>query len=41
VKVPVWPTVVNAEDLERPNEKMVSLGFLAQPVDLTGVIVSE
>lgn len=41
VKVPVWPTIVNAEDLERPNEKMVSLGFLAQPVDLAGVIVSE
>ena len=41
VKVPVWPTVVNPEDLERPNEKMVALGFLPEPVDLTDVIVSE
>jgi len=38
VKVPVWPTVVKPEDLQRPNEKMVQLGFLAQPVKLDGVI---
>lgn len=38
VKVPVWPTEVKPQDLERPNEKMVNLGFLAQPVDLAGVI---
>ncbi len=38
VKVPVWPTVVRLEDLERPNEKMVALGFLAEPVNLDGVI---
>lgn len=41
VKVPVWPTVVNLEDLERPNEKMVKLGFLAEPVKLDGVILSN
>ncbi|QBE49743.1 ABC transporter substrate-binding protein [Leucobacter triazinivorans] len=39
VKTPVWPLVVNPEDLERPNEKMVALGFLPQPVDLDGVIL--
>ncbi len=38
VKVPVWPTEVLPEDLERPNEKMVKLGFLPQPVELDGVI---
>ena len=38
VKVPVWPTEVRPEDLERPDEKMVALGFLAKPVDLDGVI---
>lgn len=38
VKVPIWPTEVLPEDLERPNEKMVKLGFLAKPVDLDGVI---
>lgn len=38
VKVPVWPTEVAQEDLERPNEKMVALGFLAEPVALDGVI---
>ena len=41
VKVPIWPTVVNPEDLERPNEKMVALGFLPKPVALDGVILSE
>ncbi|MFK4731389.1 ABC transporter substrate-binding protein [Agromyces mediolanus] len=40
VKVPVWPAEVKPEDLERPNEKMVELGFLAKPVDLDGVIVA-
>ena len=39
VKLPVWPTEVLPEDLERPNEKMVQLGFLPQPVDLTDVIL--
>lgn len=38
VKTPIWPTEVKPEDLERPNEKMVALGFLPQPVDLDGVI---
>ena len=41
VKVPIWPTVVLPEDLERPNEKMVRLGFLPKAVDLDGVIISE
>lgn len=40
VKVPVWPTVVKPEDLQRPDDKMVQLGFLAQPVKLDGVIYS-
>lgn len=39
VKLPVWPTEVLLADLERPNEKMVKLGFLAEPVDLTDVIL--
>lgn len=39
VKVPIWPTVVNFEDIDRPNQKMVKLGFLAKPVDLDGVIL--
>jgi ABC-type nitrate/sulfonate/bicarbonate transport system substrate-binding protein len=39
-KVPFWPAEVKPEDLERPNEKMVDLGFLAAPVDLDGVIVT-
>lgn len=33
-----WPSEVRSEDLERVNEKMASLGFLSQPVDLDGVI---
>ena len=41
VKVPVWPAAVLSEDLERPNEKMAALGFLAAPLDLDGVIVSD
>lgn len=39
VKVPVWPTEVRTQDLEVPMNKMVKLGFLAQPVDLNGVIL--
>lgn len=38
VKVPVWPTAVKLEDLQRPNDKMVALGFLQKPVQLDGVI---
>ncbi|SJM52919.1 ABC transporter substrate-binding protein [Gulosibacter sp. 10] len=38
VKVPVWPTEVLPENLETPNEKMVNLGFLPEPVDLDDVI---
>lgn len=38
VKLPVWPTEVRFEDIDRPNQKMVALGFLAEPVDLDGVI---
>lgn len=41
VKVPVWPAEVRLEDLERPNQKMVKLGFLPKPVDLDGVILTE
>lgn len=41
VKLPVWPTEVVIEDLNRPNEKMVKLGFLAKPVDLDGVILKD
>ncbi|GAA4478033.1 ABC transporter substrate-binding protein [Microbacterium panaciterrae] len=41
VKVPVWPTTVAEEDLQRPDDKMVTLGFLTKPVDLTGVILSK
>lgn len=40
VKVPIWPTEVLLEDLERPNSKMVDLGFLSSPVDLTDVILA-
>ncbi|WP_090150215.1 ABC transporter substrate-binding protein [Leucobacter sp. L43] len=39
VKTPIWPSEVLPEDLERPNEKMVQLGFLPTPVDLDGVIL--
>ncbi|UOQ61247.1 ABC transporter substrate-binding protein [Leucobacter rhizosphaerae] len=39
VKLPVWPAEVLPIDLERPNEKMVALGFLTAPVDLSGVIL--
>ena len=39
VKLPVWPAEVLLEDLDRPNQKMVKLGFLAAPVDLDGVIL--
>lgn len=34
-----WPEKLNIADLERANEKMVKLGFLAQPVNLDGVIL--
>ncbi|MFF5625797.1 ABC transporter substrate-binding protein [Microbacterium sp. NPDC012755] len=40
VKVPYWPLAVLPEELERVNDKLVALGFLAQPVPLDGVIVS-
>lgn len=40
VNLPVWPTVVNLEDLDRTNQKMVKLGFLAQAVNLDGVILA-
>ncbi|MCE4027558.1 MULTISPECIES: ABC transporter substrate-binding protein [unclassified Microbacterium] len=41
VKVPVWPATVTDEDLQRPDDKMVGLGFLKKPVDLTGVILTK
>ena len=41
VKVPVWPTEVKPMDLDRPNQKMVKLGFLTKPVDLDGVILAD
>ncbi len=41
VKVPVWPSAVTAEDLQRPDDKMVDLGFLKKPVDISGVIVTK
>ena len=41
VKVPVWPATVTEQDLQRPNDKMVDLGFLKKPVDLTGVILTK
>ncbi|SFR68745.1 NitT/TauT family transport system substrate-binding protein [Microbacterium azadirachtae] len=41
VKVPVWPTAVAPEDLQRPDDKMVALGFLKKPVDLSGVILAK
>lgn len=41
VKLPVWPTEVTQENLELPNRKMVTLGFLQAPVDLTGVILKD
>lgn len=40
IKLPFWPTEVASIDLDRVNEKLVSLGFLPEPVDLEGVIVS-
>lgn len=39
VKLPFWPLEVKPEELQRVNDKLVKLGFLAQPVDLDGVIV--
>lgn len=39
VKLPFWPLAVLPEELERVNDKLVALGFLAQPVALDGVIV--
>lgn len=41
VKVPIWPTEVRTQDLEVPMNKMVKLGFLAQPVELDGVILKQ
>lgn len=38
VKLPIWPTKVVQEDLERPNEKLVKLGFLTKPAPLEGVL---
>ncbi|MEJ1090907.1 ABC transporter substrate-binding protein [Microbacterium istanbulense] len=40
IKLPFWPAEVAPIDLERVNEKLVALGFLPEPVDLEGVIVS-
>ena len=40
IKLPFWPAEVAQIDLERVNEKLVALGFLPEPVDLEGVIVS-
>lgn len=39
VVVPVWPSEVREADLQRANEKLVTLGFLPEEVDLTDVIV--
>lgn len=39
VVVPKWPSEVREADLQRANEKLVSLGFLPEEVDLSGVIV--
>ena len=41
VKLPVWPLEVRPEDLQRPNDKMVALGFLTAPVDLDGIILKN
>lgn len=37
--IPFWPTTVKLEELERVNDKLVDLGFLASPVNLDGVIL--
>ena len=37
--VPYWPTEVRAVDLQRADDKLVTLGFLTSPVNLDGVIV--
>lgn len=39
--VPYWPTSVREEDIQRVDDKLVALGFLASPVSLDGVIVPE
>lgn len=39
VKRPVWPAEVRVEDVQRPVDRMVTLGFLAQPIDISDVIV--
>lgn len=38
VKVPIWQTKVTESDLDRPNQKLVKLGFLPAAVELDGVI---
>ncbi|WP_349885691.1 ABC transporter substrate-binding protein [Microbacterium sp. WHRI 7836] len=40
VKLPFWPAEVAPVDLERVNDKLVALGFLAAPVDLEGVVLA-
>lgn len=38
VKTPYWPSEVQQADLERPDQKLVDLGFLPQAVDVDGAI---
>ncbi len=38
VKIPYWPTELRRADLDRINQKLVTLGFLPAPVDLDGKI---
>lgn len=39
VTIPYWPTAVAETDLSNVNDKLVALGYLDAPVDLTGVIL--
>lgn len=39
--VPYWPAKVTEADIQRVNDKLVKLGFLSKPVDLSGVILPE
>ncbi|MFV0374722.1 ABC transporter substrate-binding protein [Microbacterium sp.] len=38
MNVPFWPTEVTQEDLDRPNESLVQLGYLDAPAPTDGVI---
>ncbi len=40
ITIPYWPTSVHAEDIARTNSKLVSLGFMAEELDLDDLILT-